>query len=209
MRVIGLTGGVGSGKSFVAGLICRNFPILHISTDDIARRQMERGGASYNAVVEWLGEGILKPDGEVDRSKVAGIVFNDQEKLEKLNSITHPLVTEEVHRIIGIVDRVEVMSMMYERPMKYIAVLVETAILKEAGYEAFCDDIWYVRAPKEERVVRLMKSRKYTREYAESIIASQADDAEFESYCTGIIDNNDDAEVGKILATVRTLLDRK
>ena len=83
MRVIGLTGGVGSGKSYVAGLICRNFPILHISTDDIARRQMERGGASYNAVVEWLGEGILKPDGEVDRARVADIVFDDQEKLEK------------------------------------------------------------------------------------------------------------------------------
>ncbi len=207
MRVIGLTGGVGSGKSFVAGLICRNFPILHISTDDIARRQMERGGASYNAVVEWLGTDILKDDGEVDRSKVAQIVFNDQEKLEKLNSITHPLVTEEVHRIIGIVDRGEVMSMMYERPTKYIAVLVETAILKEAGYDAFCDDIWYVRAPRQERIGRLVRSRGYTPEYAGSIIASQADEEEFESYCTGIIDNCDDTEAGKILAAVRALLD--
>ena len=206
MRVIGLTGGVGSGKSYVAGLICRNFPILHICTDDIARRQMMRGGASYDAVVAWLGKDILKADGEVDRSKVAEIVFNDQEKLEKLNSITHPLVTEEVKRIIGIVDRGEVMSMMYERPMKYIAVLVETAILKEAGYDAFCDDIWYVRAEREERIGRLIRSRGYTAEYAESVIESQADDAEFESYCTGIINNPDNAEAGMILSAVRGLL---
>ena len=206
MRVIGLTGGVGSGKSYVAGVICRYFPVIHINTDDIARRQMKKGGPSYALVLEWLGDGILLPNGEINRSQLADIVFNDDEKLKKLNSITHPLVTKEVMRIIDLVDRGEVMSMMYGRPMKYKAVLVETAILKEAGYEAFCTDIWYVYAPKEERIGRLIRSRGYTEEYAESVISSQADDEEYKSYCTGVIENCDGTEGGKVLAQVRALM---
>ena len=131
----------------------------------------------------------------------------DDEQLKKLNSITHPLVTKEVMRIIDLVDRGEVMSLMYGRPMKYKAVLVETAILKEAGYDAFCTDIWYVYAPKEERIGRLILSRGYTREYAESVISSQADDEEYKSYCTGVIDNHDGIEGGRVLAQVRALME--
>lgn len=205
MRVIGLTGGAGSGKSYVAGIICAHFPVLHINTDDIARAQMKKGGASYAGVVEEFGEDILLPDGEIDRAALAAIVFNDSAKLEKLNSLTHPNVTGEVHRIIGIVERGEVMSMIFERPVPYLAVLVETAILKEAGYESFCDDIWFVRAPVEDRIGRLIKTRGYSRERALSTLASQADDAEFESYCTGIIDNADDSTQAQVVKRVTEL----
>lgn len=206
MRVIGLTGGAGSGKSYVAGVITANFPILHINTDDIARRQMRKGGVSYDGVVNEFGNTIVGPDGEIDRAALASIVFNDEAKLKKLNSLTHPNVTDEVHRIIGIVDRGEVMSALYERPVPYKAVLVETAILKEAGYESFCDDIWFVRAPREDRIGRLMKTRGYSRERAESTLASQASDEEFESYCTGIIDNPDSLTGVTIIRQVSELL---
>lgn len=206
MRVIGLTGGAGSGKSYVAGVITANFPILHINTDDIARRQMKKGGASYDGVVNEFGEAIVGTDGEIDRAALAAIVFNDEAKLKKLNSLTHPNVTEEVHRIIGIVDRGEVLSSLYDRPVPYRAVLVETAILKEAGYETFCDDIWFVRAPREDRIGRLVKSRGYSRERAESTLASQASDEEYESYCTGIIDNPDSLSGVTVLRQVSELL---
>ncbi len=209
IRVIGLTGGVGSGKSYIARMICTNFPILHINTDDIARRQMKKGGPSYEAVLGWLGSEVLLPDGEIDRGRVASIVFEDEEKLEKLNSLTHPPVLEEVHRIIGVVERGEVLSLIYERPVPYIGVLVETAILKEAGYDSFCDEIWYVRAPKEQRIGRLIRSRGYSREKAESILASQADEAMFESYATAIIDNPDGIEDGRVLARIRELISRR
>lgn len=192
MRVIGLTGGVGSGKSFVAGVITSNFPILHINTDDIARRQMLKGGISYDGVVAEFGPEIVGADMEIDRSALAKIVFNDDEKLKKLNSLTHPNVTNEVHRIIDVAERGDIMCALYGRPVPYKAVLVETAILKEAGYEAFCDDIWLVRAPLNDRINRLMNSRGYTKERAESTIASQASDEEYEAYCTGIIDNPDE-----------------
>lgn len=208
MRVIGLTGGAGSGKSYVAGVITANFPILHISTDDIARRQMLKGGASYDGVVREFGREIVGDDGEINRQALAYIVFNDGAKLKKLNSLTHPNVTAEVQRIIGIVDRGEVQSSLYDRPVPYQAVLVETAILKEAGYESFCDDIWYVRAPREDRIGRLMKSRGYSKERAESTLASQASDEEFESYCTGIIDNPDESNGATVLRQVAELLNR-
>ena len=207
--MIGLTGGVGSGKSYVASVVCRYFPVLHINTDDISRRQMQKGGEAYERVLEWLGKDILKADGEIDRAKLAELVFGDDKMLAKLNSLTHPPVTVEVKRIIGIVDRGEVMSLMYGRPMKYRAVLVETAILKEAGYDSFCTDIWYVYAPKEERIGRLILSRGYSRAKAESVIAAQADEDEFRSYCTGEIDNHDGIEGGRVLAQVRELMEQQ
>lgn len=206
MRIIGLTGGMGSGKSYVAGIICKNFPFLHISTDDIARAQMLKGGASYDGVVAEFGEGILDEAGEIDRGRLATIVFNSPEKLKKLNSLTHPNVTAEVMRIIGIVDRGEVESMLHGRPTPYRAVLVETAILKEAGYEEFCNDIWFVKAPQEDRINRVMQSRGYSRERAEATIASQAADEEFESYCTGIINNSDGDREATILSQIYALL---
>ena len=206
MRVIGITGGVGSGKSYVARLICGHYPILHISTDEISRRQLKKGGEAYDGVVAEFGPSILQADGEVDRAALAAVVFNDETRLKRLNELTHPFVTDEVRRIIGIVDRGEVQSMLTGRPVPYRAVLVETAILKEAGYVGMCDDIWFVRAPLEDRVRRLINSRSYTRERAESTIASQATDAEFEGYCTGIIDNPDSATEHSVLTQVRELL---
>lgn len=206
MKIIGLTGGVGSGKSYVADIICKNLPILHINTDDIARRQMLKGGESYDGVVAEFGRDILDEEGQIDRAKLAAIVFNDQDKLKKLNSLTHPNVTKEVRRIIDIAERGDVQSMVYDRPVPYKAVLVETAILKEAGYESFCDHIWFVKAPKQDRIERVMKSRGYSRERAESTIASQADDEEFESYCTGVINNSDASRGATILPQIYALL---
>lgn len=206
MRIIGLTGGMGSGKSFVAGIICKCFPILHICTDDIARKQMLKGGASYDGVVAEFGTGILNGDGEIDRAKLASIVFEDSEKLAKLNELTHHFVTDEVKRIIDIVSRGDVESMIYGRPVPYKAVLVETAILKEAGYIDMCDDIWFVKAPTKDRIGRVMKSRGYSRERAEATIAAQASDEEFESYCTGIINNSDESRGATILSQIYALI---
>lgn len=203
MKVIGLTGGVGSGKSYVAGLITRNFQILHISTDDIARQQMEPGGASYDAVVENFGREILNEDKSIDRAALGRIVFNNDELLEKLNSITHPNVKKELFRIIDVVRSNRVMSIMYGRPQPYKAVLVETAILKEAGYEEFCDEVWYVHCPLEQRIRRLEKSRGYSREKSLSIIDSQADDEEFLSYATLVIENPDNVVEREIISKVR------
>lgn len=197
MKVIGITGGVGSGKSYVARLAAGNFDVLHIQTDNIAKRQMKKGGASYAGVVEYFGEGILGEDKEIDRARLAQIVFNDDEKLKVLNSLTHPNVTETVKSLIAAGEG------------DYEACLVETAILKEAGYEAMCDEIWVVTAPKEERIGRLMKDRGYTRERAEATIDAQLSDDEFASIATALIENPDSASDEMLIGRIDELLNQR
>jgi len=205
VKIIGLTGGAGCGKSYVAGVIMKYFPILHISTDDISRRQMEPGGVVYNKVVETFGSGIVRPDGSIDRAGLAGMVFSDPEKLKILNGITHPAVFDELQRIFKVVEDGLVMSARFERPVPYQAVLVETAILKEAGYCDMCDAVWYVYAPKDQRISRMMMQRSYTMERCEKIMASQASDEEFRSYATGVIENPDRTRECDIVRQVREL----
>ncbi|MCR5322410.1 MAG: dephospho-CoA kinase [Lachnospiraceae bacterium] len=206
MKIIGLTGGAGCGKSYVAKVIMKNFPILHISTDDISRRQMEPGGAVYDAVVREFGNGIVQSDRTIDRSKLATIVFSDQKKLSMLNGITHPAVFEELRRIFKIVEDGLVLSPIFDRPIPYEAVLVETAILKEAGYCDMCDAIWYVYAPEEQRIGRMMRDRGYTRERCVKTLTSQATDEEYRSYATGVIENPDKTRECDIIRQVRELI---
>lgn len=193
MKVYGLTGGIGSGKSYVAKLVTDNFDILHIDTDSIARRQMMPGGASYDAVVAEFGEGILAADKTIDRGVLAGIVFNDKDKLARLNAITHPNVTKNVKAIFEASEEV------------FAGVLVETAILKEAGYESMCDEIWYVRAPLSDRIGRLKRDRGMSEEKAAQTIASQADEETFLSYATAVIDNPDGMKPEDIIARIAEL----
>lgn len=180
MIVIGITGGIGSGKSLVVKLLKERFGAAAIDTDSLAKELMRKGRASYRKVVERFGEGILDADGEIDREKLGKIVFADSEKLRTLNSLTHPAVHEEVLSLIR----------KYRESGEYRAVLVETALLIEAGYQNFCDEVWYVHADEAVRKKRLVESRGYTAEKIESIFAKQKKEDEFLKYATWIIENN-------------------
>jgi len=96
MKVIGITGGIGSGKSLVADILVKDYGAYYINTDRIAYEQMLPDGISYQGVVDFFGKVILNEDGTINRSKLAKIVFNDKEKLLKLNSLTHPNVLIDV-----------------------------------------------------------------------------------------------------------------
>ena len=196
MKVIGLTGGVGSGKSTIANIIVENFNVYAIYTDDIARRQMQRGGSSYDGVVKEFGEGILGDDKEIDRKKLALTVFADENKLLRLNELTHPQVQIEVQEIIE--------SLKEEG--NYQAVLVETALLIEAGYVSFCDEVWYVYAPMEDRRKRLRASRGYTDEKMNDIFSKQKSDLEYRKYCTNIIYNEEDTSEEDIIRQIIKIL---
>lgn len=206
MKIIGLTGGAGCGKSYVAKVIMKNFPILHISTDDISRRQMKPGGAVYDEVIRVFGKETVAKDGTIDRGKLASIVFSDPEKLKRLNGITHPAVFEELKRIFKVVEDGLVMSPIFDRPIPYKAVLVETAILKEAGYCDMCDAIWYVYAPEDQRIDRMMRDRGYSKERCTETINNQASDEEYRSYATGVIENPDKTRECDIIRQVRELI---
>lgn len=185
MKIIGLTGGIGSGKSFVAAVAEKYFPILHINTDEIARSQMKKGGSSFESVVDEFcrySDSLIGEDGEIDRKVLSKIVLDDEELLLRLDEITHPNVCIEVARII---------SEEKEKNEK-AAVLIETALIYEAGIDKSCDEVWYVYAPIETRCRRLKTSRGYSDEKIEGFISRQNTEEEFLRRANRTVPNGED-----------------
>lgn len=187
MKVIGLTGGIGSGKSLVAKILKENYNAYILLTDEIAKEQMRPGGASYLEIVAHFGTGILSEDGNIDRNKLAGIIFEDKEKRLKLNEITHPKVLAAVEAKI---------SSLKEKD-EYPYLVVETALMIEAGYDYICDEVWYVYAPEEERRLRLKKERSYSDDKIDLIFSNQSRDNAFRTKFPKVIENIGDIEMLK------------
>ena len=187
--IIGVTGGVGAGKSTVLEILKKECRARLIFCDDVARDLQKRGGASYDAIVKYFGEEILLdgPGSEIDRKALAETVFNNDEKLKALNSLTHPLVKEEVMHLIN--------KYYAEDPDAPIA--VEAALLIEAGYRNILDEIWCVIADDEVRIKRLMESRGYSRQRALDMMKSQKTNEEFISLCDFAVYNSGNIEETK------------
>jgi len=170
--VIGITGGVGSGKSTVLEILKNEYGARLIMTDDVARELMEPGMPVYNAVVAEFGPEIIEGGQNgmpIDRKALAAIVFADSEKLEKLNSLSHPQVRTETERRID----------EYYKEDPEALIIIEAALLIEAGYRDILDELWSVIADPEIRIMRLAQSRGYSREKSESIMASQMSNEEY------------------------------
>lgn len=180
MKVIGVTGGAGSGKSEVLRLLREDFGAYVIMADDVAKKLSAKGGASYDAVVGYFGRGILDENEEIDRGKLAAIVFGHQKLLEKLNSFTHPKVKTEIQKEIAQAAAVG----------EYRFVALEAALLIEAGYEDVCDEFWYVFTSEEIRRRRMKETRGYSDEKIDSIIKNQLSEEDFRKACRQVIINN-------------------
>lgn len=180
MKVIGITGGVGCGKSMVMDLIREHFNAYVIKADDVGKNVLNQGTSGYEQVVALFGEEILMESGEINRNRLAEIVFHEPNKRMVLNSIVHPQVKK---RIVEEMARIRCEE-------KYDFFVVEAALLLEDHYEVFCDEVWYVYAEKEQRKKRLMESRGYSPEKIEKIIESQLDEEEFRKRCDFVLDNS-------------------
>lgn len=178
MLVIGITGGIGSGKSLVSEILRDEYDAAVIDTDMLAHELMRRGTPVYKKVVEEFGDKILDSSLEIDRKKLGGIVFGNSEKLRLLDEITHPAVEAEVDRRIA----------EFKKKGFYYTAL-ETALLIEAGYEDKCDKIWYVHTDKPVRIKRLKTSRGMDEEKARRIISSQKTEEAFIKIADEVIDN--------------------
>ena len=137
--VIGVTGGVGCGKSAVLKILNEKFGCYIIESDKAGHLVMQNGMKAYGQIVREFGEDILDSERKIDRAKLAGIVFADREKLEKLNRIVHPAVRKCI---------VNEIARMKEEDAGTV-IVVESALLLEEHYEQFCDEVWYVYAPEE------------------------------------------------------------
>ena len=181
MKIIGITGGVGAGKSTVLDYLREQFHAYVIQADQVGHQVMEPGEICYSQVIALFGEHILKKDKTIDRKAVSDVVFGNEEKLQKLNGIIHPAVRQSVLEEIQL-----------QKEKKTAIVVVEAALLLEEHYEKFCDKVWYVHTDREIRISRLMENRGYSREKSESIISSQAPDEYFAKHADYIIRNNGD-----------------
>ncbi len=143
MLTIGLTGGIGTGKSEVSRLL-ETLGASVVNADRIGHEAYKHPSPVWQEVVDVFGEGILGPDGEVDRKKLGSIVFADPKAMKKLNSIMHP-------RMAGIIDA-KIDQLRSEGAQ---AVVLEAALLLEAGWDSMVDEVWLVHAPREIIVERL------------------------------------------------------
>ena len=177
--VIGITGGIGSGKSVVTSLLRDKFDAAVIDTDTIGHEVMEIGKSAYKKVVEIFGNKVIAEDGSIDRKKLGNLVFDNRELLCKLNDIIHPAVEAEVDKRI---------AEFTQKKYKYIA--LETALLIKVGYNRKCDKVWFVYADKDIRLKRLYDNRGIGKEKAGKIFESQNTEEEFRQIADDIIDNS-------------------
>ena len=205
--ILGITGGVGCGKSTVLNILQKDHGAYIIQADLVAHQLMEPGQASYCAIVEHFGKEILSADGQIDRKALGAIVFSDEEKLTLLNSLTHPAVKEEIcRRIIEQFtqalecERADLMSdsnTNSDRSESTLFIVIEAALLLEDHYDEICDEIWCVCADREVRFQRLADSRGYSREKSQSMMDNQMSDDELRCRCQIMIDNSGTLEETK------------
>ena len=177
MIVIGLTGGIGTGKSEVARIL-EEIGAYIIDADRLGHSAYLPHSEIWEEVVKEFGNGVLLPDKEIDRKKLGSIVFNDPVQLAKLNEIMHPRMGQMVANIIEGLDA-EV-------------VVVEAALLLEAGWDALVDEVWCTVASEDVVIDRLKARNGLDKEEAQKRIKSQMSVDERKSRSQVMIENNGD-----------------
>lgn len=195
MKIIGITGGIGAGKSTVLQYLERVFHAYVIQADAVGHLVMEPEQVCYGQIIDLFGKKIIKNDKTIDRSMVSDVVFSNEEMLEKLNAIVHPAVKTYILK-----------KMQEERVKGCRLFVIEAALLLEEHYQDFCDEIWYVHADREVRISRLMDSRGYSREKAVNIIGNQASEEFFRKNADFVVENNGD--LGKTHSQVKGRLQK-
>ena len=169
MKIIGLTGLTGAGKSTVAQKLMA-YGCYHIDADKVAREVINSNENVKNKLKERFGDDVINSDGTTNRPLLASRAFADTESTNDLNAITHPAVTEEIKSIIGDMEEVG-----------YRGVIIDAIALFESGEDALCDFTVAVVAPKEIRLERIMKRDNITEEKALERINAQKDESFFTS----------------------------
>lgn len=194
MRVIGITGGVGAGKSTVLSFLDSLPGVRTIQADRTGHLVMEPGTEAYGRIREHFGERVTGADGRIDRRLLGGLVFSDKEELNWLNGVIHPAVKSFIRR--------EIREEQEKGECRFF--FIEAALLIEDHYDEICDEFWYIYTEEAVRRERLRQSRGYSDEKTDAILSSQKPDSVFRECCQEVIDNGADQE--KTLLQVRRLL---
>jgi dephospho-CoA kinase len=179
MKVIGLTGNIGCGKSVVASMF-RELGAVIIDADQVARLVVEPGQPAWKEIVERFGKEVLNPDGTINRSRLGEIVFRDEEKREELNRITHPRIIERIKEIIE----------KYRKEGAKIVIIEAALIVEKGGMKPIIDDLIVVTADEETQMRRLTQMVGLSQEDALLRIKSQMPTSEKIKHATYVIDNS-------------------
>jgi dephospho-CoA kinase len=183
LLIVGLTGGIASGKSTVS-LLLKNKGAVIIDADEISRNILIPGKPAWTKVIEHFGEKVLRDDKNIDRKKLAQIVFSDKKELELLNSITHPIIIEEIKR-----------QLEYYKKVDEEVVVIDAALLLELGLNSLVDEVWVVAVDEKTQLERLMlREKNLSRKEALKRIKSQMPLQDKLKYAQRIIDNTGEIE---------------
>ena len=181
---IGITGGVGCGKSAVMDHLSHTTDCRIIISDDEAKKLYTQDSPIFGKIIEAAGEDITDGAGELDRKKLAARLFERKGLREEINSIVHPAVMDLIDRAVET-----------ERESgRHDFLFVEAALLIECGYDRKLDELWYVYASEETRRRRLKENRGYSDEKTAAMMRAQMDEAGYREHCIRVIDNNGSIE---------------
>lgn len=183
MKVIGITGGVGCGKSMVMDFLAREYGAEILKADSVGHLLMEPGMPCYVQMREHFGDRILKPDGTIDRPAVAAIVFSDDRELAFQNALMHPAIRNYILQKIKEAER-----------NGKSCFFVEAALFFEDHYDDFCDEVWHIYADAAVRRKRLIENRGYSAQKIQEITGQQMTEEEFRSRTYFTIDNSGSPE---------------
>lgn len=180
MKVIGITGGVGAGKSEILSYIQSNYNCKIFLSDNASHQLMEKGKPCYEALINALGRDVLDQNEQIDKKKMASKIFGSELLRNQINEILHPAVKQVV--LDDIAKEKEAGNLDY--------FFLEAALLIECGYLPIVDEMWYIYASEEVRRKRLKDARGYSDEKIDSIIKSQLSEEIFRENCHFVIDNS-------------------
>ena len=182
MKVLGITGGVGAGKSTVLMYLKEHYGARIIQADQVGHLLQRPHESCYRRIVELFGSTVLNADGTINRSKLGAIVYADPQKMARLNAIMHPSIRRWI--------KSEVEAEQKRGCVPFVT--VEAALLLEDHYDEICDEIWYVHTDDAVRIKRLQESRGYSEEKCRRIMANQKNECDFRAACQLVIDNSSD-----------------
>lgn len=180
MKIIGITGGVGAGKTEVLAFIRENSRCKIVYGDEIGNLVKLPGEKCYEELVSLLGKEVLLEDGTISREKMAAVIFADKQILQQVNALIHPAVKEYIRADIAVERQKGEISFYF----------IEAALLIEDGYDAICDEFWYISTREEIRRARLKESRHYSDEKISQIMSHQQSEDAFCKACRVVIDNS-------------------
>ena len=180
MHVVGLTGGIATGKSNISNVLKLQGAYVW-DADEASRRVVEPGEKGYKAIKEKFGELLFDPDGTLNRERTAEYFFTDKARIDSLNAILHPIIID---------DMIAQLKVWHNQGIKFC--FLDAPLLFEAGVDKYCDEIWVASCGMDEQIRRVLARDEISYDDARKRIEVQMPDAEKRARASRIIDTSGD-----------------